>query len=391
MKAEQRNIFRLLVRGQTNHFGNVIFDYANRLLISRHPVSAPFLMMLYQSSESLAHLIFNLLGGHAADFYNRKRILLVTDLVAALATFVLFLIYNPDNIWALILVNTLLAILYSFNSPAYRAVIRDLLSKTAIFQYNSLSKLIAEIVSVVSPLLALVVVSQLGFRYAMLINSFSFLVSAWCEYRFEILHKTESSKSKLGQGLKDGLVYIYKDKQIFYVLVTAALVNFLDAIYTFYLPFTPIFSGFDNIYAYILIAQSVGSILASLIVTWFGKRELGPNQYFYFLIIGSLAWIGLGFAGGSQLLILVLCGIFSGSVTIFNIFFMSHIQTSIQPNMLGRVFSIIFTMVGIFVPLGSMVASWINLQNWSVFMYIGVAQLILCFGVLKLFTKMAKN
>jgi len=62
-------------------------------------------MMIYLSSESVIQLFLNLFTGHFADFNNRKRILILTDLIAGAVTFLLFLFYNPDNIWAFVIVN----------------------------------------------------------------------------------------------------------------------------------------------------------------------------------------------------------------------------------------------------------------------------------------------
>ena len=146
MNKENKNILLLIIRGQTTNLGNIIFDYANKLLIANLTVQSSFFMMLYQSSESIVRLLFNLFAGYVADFSDRKRMLILTDVIAAIATFLLFLFYNPQNIWILVVVNILLAILFSFNGPAYKAIIKDLLSSDGIFTYNSISKIVAEIV-----------------------------------------------------------------------------------------------------------------------------------------------------------------------------------------------------------------------------------------------------
>lgn len=125
MNKEHKNILLLIIRGQTTNFGNIIFDYANKLLIANLASRSSFFMMIYQSTESVIQLIFNLFAGYVADFSDRKRMLIATDLIAATATFFLFLFYSPQNIWALIVVNILLAILFSFNGPAYKAIIKD--------------------------------------------------------------------------------------------------------------------------------------------------------------------------------------------------------------------------------------------------------------------------
>jgi len=93
-------------------------------------------MSIYQSTEVIAQIIFNIIGGHIADFGNRKRILILTDIIASISTFFAFLLLDtPNSIVVLIIVNIVLAILNSFNNPVYKAIVRDLLDKKSIYIY----------------------------------------------------------------------------------------------------------------------------------------------------------------------------------------------------------------------------------------------------------------
>lgn len=376
MDNERKNILLLIVRGQTTNFGNIIFDYANKLLIAGLTTRSSFFMMFYQSSESIIRLLFNLFAGYVADFCDRKRMLVLTDIIAAIATFILFLFYNPQNIWALVGVNILLAILFSFNGPAYKAIIKDLLSSNGIFIYNSISKIVAEIVGVGAPIASVFVIQQFGFRYGMLINSLSFIISAFCEYRFHILHHHNTIQSKFFTGLKEGFTYLYNDKTLLNILISSAFLNFLDAIYSFYLPFTSTFSQFHHIFAYILAAQSIGSILGAFIIS-ISKKKIEPKHFLHFLLPGAISLTLINVFQTSQVILLFLFAIFSTSVSMFNVNLMSHLQISIDYNFLGRIFSIIFTISGIFAPFGTMFASLLDFKNWQVFQYLGIGQLII--------------
>ena len=389
MNKENKNILLLLIRGQTTHFGNIIFDYANKLLIANLAVNSSFFMMIYLSSESVIQLFLNLFTGHFADFNNRKRILILTDLIAGAVTFLLFLFYNPDNIWAFVIVNIILAILFSFNRPTYKAIVRDLLSSERIHKYNSISKILAEVVAVSAPIFSVFVIQEFGFKYGMLINSISFFISAICEHYFHILKVNKANNTSFLSGIADGFKYVVNDKALLIILVASAVLNFLDAIYSFYLPFTSSFSGYKNIYAYILIAQSIGSIGGALIAGVY-KKTLKPEQFFHLLLPGAGALFLIGFASSSQLLVLVLFGIFTSSVTLFNVNLMSHLQITVNSEFLGRVFSIIFTISGIFVPFGSFVASVIDMKNWNIFQYIGLGQFVIYILCLIIFIQIKK-
>lgn len=390
MNKESKNIMLLLLRGQTTNFGNIIFDYANKVVIAGLAVHSSFFMMVYQTSESLIRLCLNLFAGHFADFNNRKKLLISTDLIAGIATFLLYLFYDSKNIWSIVFVNVLLAVLFSFNAPAYKAIIKDLLSKEGIKQYNSLSKIIAEILGIGAPLISVFVIHQFGFKYGMLINSISFFISALCEYSFHVFHIANHNSNGLLSSIKNGFKYIYQDKILLIILVSTAFLNFLDAIYSFYLPFTSVFSNFHHIFAYILVAQSLGSIFGASVIGFY-KKELSPETFFHLLVPGAISLILIGFVTFSQILLLILFAIFSTTVSMFNVNLMSHLQVNIDSHFLGRVFSIIFTISGIFIPFGSFFASYLSYKNWHIFQFIGLGQFLIYISCLLILRLIKRN
>lgn len=58
---------------------------------------------------------------------------------------------------------------------------------------------------------------------------------------------------------------------------------------------------------------------------------------------------------------------------------MSYLQISVDSEFLGRVFSIIFMISGLFIPFGSFVAAALDMKSWSLFQYIGIGQLFIYF------------
>lgn len=386
MNKENKNIFLMIVRGQTTHFGNAIFDYANKVIISNLTSKSSFFMMIYLASESIIQLLLNLFAGYIADNNNRKNILILTDLLAGIATFFLYLFYNPSNIWALVVVNMILALLFSFNRPSYKAIVRDLLSKKGIYRYNSVSKILAEVVSVAAPIISIFLIKQFGFKYGMLINSITFFISAYCEHHFQIIIKKEPPKVKLIDGIWQGIRYIINDKAVLVIILASAVLNFLDAIYLFYLPFTSTFSRRIDMYAYILTAQSLGSILGAVLVAKL-KLQLIPKEFIHILLVSALSLLLIGEVHKYMIVVLLLFSLFSLTVTVFNINLMSFLQVFVKEEFIGRVFSTIFLVSGALIPLGSIVAGMLNLKDWLIFQYIGLGQLFVYIICLILFKK----
>ena len=173
-KLEKKNIFLLIISSQLNEFGTTIYDYANKLVIASSESKSNYYMRIYQFSEIIIQLLFSLFGGVFADSKNKRKILIVTDFIASLLTFIVFMFYSESNVYMLIVTNICLAILYAFNAPAYRAIVGDLLSKNNIIKYNSYSKSISEFLSILSPVIGMLTIALVGYKYGMLVNSLSF-------------------------------------------------------------------------------------------------------------------------------------------------------------------------------------------------------------------------
>ena len=75
MRKERKNEALLWFGKWTSKLGNIVFDYANSVSIVGAFSRAPWVLALYQSSETVIQIVFNLIGGAKADSGSRKKIL----------------------------------------------------------------------------------------------------------------------------------------------------------------------------------------------------------------------------------------------------------------------------------------------------------------------------
>ncbi|HHB2778045.1 MFS transporter (plasmid) [Bacillus paranthracis] len=393
MDRSKKNGIYMLTGKTTNKIGNVIFDYINNVLIASLGTKASNLLALYQSSEIIVNILFNMLGGVFADLKNRKKIIIITDLTASLATFLLYLFWDSKNsLFLIILINILLALLYSFNSPAYKAIVKDILKAEDLNKFNSYSNAFSEVVSVLGPLVAISTVHYFGFKTGMLINSISFLISAYCVSRFQVINyvqKKKKGKEKYMVVLSDGFKYVLKQRNVLELLIVSSFINFFLAGYNFFLPYTNIFSENQGIYASILITESIGSIVGALLNRFFFKKiDLKSIHYCLFFMGISLLFLALFRPFKWSMFFYFF--IFSISLTIYNIKFFTYIQNTVDTEFLGRVFSIVFTVAVLFMPIGSFFFANFTTPSWNAFGFIGTGILFL-FLILLIKMKMFKN
>lgn len=84
MDKGHKNEYLLWFGKWTSKLGNIVFDYANSVSIVGAFSHTPWVLALYQSSETVIQILFNLIGGAKADSGSRKKMLVITDLLSAL-------------------------------------------------------------------------------------------------------------------------------------------------------------------------------------------------------------------------------------------------------------------------------------------------------------------
>jgi hypothetical protein len=70
---DKKNSIKIIASNITSRLGNSVFDYANQMIISQLFTKTPLYLGIYQSSEQIIGIIFNLFAGVFADNHNRKK------------------------------------------------------------------------------------------------------------------------------------------------------------------------------------------------------------------------------------------------------------------------------------------------------------------------------
>ena len=315
----------------------------------------------YQLAENLISLFLNPIGGAVADRFKRRKILLVTDFVGGLMCLLLALI-GTDQImlYGLISVNAILAISHAFSGTSFRSYVVTLVEKDRLVDFNAKLEVISQIISISSPLLAFLFVDRFGLKPTLLLDSLTFFLSF--ALLFSIRHQEKhveqtretASVGAILRDIREGLLFIFHEKEVFFLLVVAALVNFFIAAYNYLIPFSNHLFSDNSSYATLLSMGAAGSILGALFA-----KKLFQNSHTSLLF--SLALSGMGLALITPLALLGLPAVIISSgnlifeffLTIFNIHFFSMVQKKVPNELLGRVFSSIFTVAVIFMPLAT--------------------------------------
>ena len=278
---------------------------------------------------------------------------------------------------ALIIANIVQAIAFAFSRTANKAIITEVVEKDEIVTYNAHLELVLQVVSVCSPVFSFLVLQFASLHATLSLDALTFfiafvLVAFLPKEEAKVQEKKKFTGKDIFLDMKDGLDYIWHQKEIFFLLLVASSVNFFFAAFEFLLPFSNRLYGVKGAYATILTLGAIGSIIGALIAN---KFKSSMEMLLFLLIITGVGVFMMGlplphlltYSGN------LVCELF---MTIFNIHFFTQVQTKVEGDYLGRVLSTIFTLAILFMPVAKGLMTWLPSVRVESFLLIGAGVIL---------------
>ena len=373
-----RHAIQLIARGAINRMGNMLYDYGNSVWLDSMGTVGKTVLGIYQISELVTSILVNPFGGVISDRFSRRKILMTTDLICGLLCLDISFITNDSlMIAALIFANIVQAIAFGFSRPANKAIITEVVEKEEIVTYNAHLELVLQVVSVCSPVFSFLVLQFTSLHMTLLLDALTFfiafvLVAFLPKEEAKVQERKQFTGKDIFSDIKDGLDYIWHQKDIFFLLLVASGVNFFFAAFEFLLPFSNRLYGVNGAYATILTLGAIGSILGALVAN---KIASSMKTLLFLLIMagGGVFMMGLplppyfSFSGN------LVCEFF---VTIFDIHVFTQVQTKVEDDYLGRVLSTIYTLAVLFMPIAKGLMTWLPSVQVESFLLIGAGVIL---------------
>jgi MFS family permease len=332
---------------------------------------SPFYLGLDAFLQQLPIILFSLIGGVFADRYDRRRTLLMSQIVqmSTSAALALLMYFQAVEIWQILALSFVTGCAQAFGGPAYQSLIPSLVDKKDLPNAVALNSIQFNVARVLGPLAFGVILGAFQ-RYGysepqamnacFLLNSLSFLVVINTLMMLRVKHIPPATSGKMQDELKIGLSYVRHHSSLAALVVLAAATTFLGFALLTFLPIfaKQIFHEGADTFSHLMAFSGAGSIVGALIVAWLGKfPKMGWTallvQAIYGLLIIAFAvsrvlWLSdiLLFLTGAALMV-----VFS-TVT-------SLVQMTAPNEMRGRVMSIYMLAFRGGMPLGSLVSGWL--------------------------------
>ena len=243
-------------------------------------------------AAGLPMLLLTMVGGSAADRFDKRKILLATQYVQiALAICMGFLIMSGKiEIWHILAFAAVLGVSNSFEMPTLNALVPELVTRDEIQSAIAVDRAVFHGSRVVGPSLAGIFISAWGAASAFFLNAVSFVALIIALLTIPPRPRgTAEEESKRASGIKDGFRYVAKDKPSLAMIgLIAATTVFIFPIITVMMPLyvrLVLGLGADRL-GFLMGASAVGSVIGAIFLISIPRHKRVPFMMANVVIIG---------------------------------------------------------------------------------------------------------
>lgn len=236
----------------------------------------------------IPYILVSLFAGTFIDRVSKKKILIVSDTIAAVCTIsILISVYsNHLTLTQIYIVNGLIGFMNAFQSPAAAVFTGLLITDGNYEKISGLNSFSANLIQVISPVISGFLVGICGVFVVLAVDLVTFLFCMGTMLFLKVEETTEevrNSKSGLRKRGREELVFLRKEKGIFYLMIHMALLNFFSRL-TYENILSPMIlarsGGNTAVYGLVSGVLGIGGILGGLMVT-VSKCTKKPHQMIY--------------------------------------------------------------------------------------------------------------
>ena len=161
-------------------------------------------------AQTVSLFVLSPVAGVAADRFNRKWIMVGTDLVRAVLALGFLLINSAEQLWLAYVLTAVLTSVSAFFHPAYAATIPNITTRRELVAANALGSASWAAMLAIGTALGGLVTAWLGTTEAFLLDAASYAVSAGCIVGIAIPSAPASSDARATgwQSFRRGLAYM---------------------------------------------------------------------------------------------------------------------------------------------------------------------------------------
>ena len=309
-------------------------------------------------------ILLSPVAGALVDRWNRKAVLILSDLAAGLATLLvlLLLLSGSLQLWHLYVIGLLAGSFQAFEYPAYAAAITMMVPKEQYARASGMLETAWAASSVLAPMLAGILLGRIGLTGIMLIDVVTFVFAIGALLLVSIPQPTKSDVGLSGQGSlwKESLFgfrYIWERPSLLALQALFAVGNLVD--YGGFVLFAPMIlarsNGNELFLGSVQSAGALGGVIGGALLSVWG----GTKRRIHGVLIGwALSSLGLLLMGLGRGLVLWMVAAFIYALfePIVNGSDRAIWQSKVAPDVQGRVFASQLLLSQITIPIAMVLA-----------------------------------
>lgn len=380
------NMLLLLLGRLVSLFGSYIYNFAISLYVLKTTGSGT-IFATTMVLTTVPRIIFGPIAGVIADKLNRKKMVVVMDILSGVIVMSLFTATAVDTLRLpyIYAASFLLSTCSTFFDIPFRASIPNIVDDKNLMRINSLNDAISSIAQIGGPFLGGLVFAFIDIKLFLLVNGISFIISGITEIFIDFnFNKPKEDKEKnndiqnktIGSisgcffsQFNDGFRFLKSQKTLFILSMFFVILNFLFVLGSI-VPYSYILvkvvgvseSQFGILEAIFPVGMLIGAVILSLLP----EREKKFKALIFSLLITEICILFIGIPIIPNIIIfnkstyfifyMIDFFILGIAIAIVNIPLAVMIQRETPDNLRGRVQSLIGTLSSILTPFAMLLS-----------------------------------
>ena len=310
----------------------------------------------------LPGILLSPIAGVWADRWNRRWVMILSDLGAGIATFFIWLLFvlNQLEVWHIYTAVILISLFNTIQQPAYAATIPMLVPKENLGRANGITQIGPALARIISPMLGGFLLVAIGLNGVAEIDLATFLFAMLVLFLIRIPRPTaadadNAEKETMRQQIAAGWRYVRERAGLLNILLLFMVIDFTQGMIVVLI--APLVLGFADasVLGTVFAVSGMGALLGAVAMGVWGGPKRRVHGVLGFSLLRSLllfmgglqpnAWL----VAGASALYLFFSQIATGSMrTIW--------QIKVPQELQGRVFSVRLLVGALFFPLGQLLS-----------------------------------
>ncbi len=396
------NFIKLVIGQAVSVFGTALLRFALSLYVLDLTGRADIFATLFAISS--LPILLSPIAGVIADRFNRKTLMIGTDIINGIISFSLLLVFlaNQANLVVIAIAMILFGFIGATDTPVVTAIIPSIAEKDRLEAANGILQAVQSLSGILAPILGGLLYSMIGIKQMLVITTIVFCLTASLETRISVpKNKIPYSGSMLVVlvgDLKSGIHYTLSHTFIRKtMLISLGLNGILTPLFIVGVPYIlRVVLGLNtSLFGLGLGIIELSTILGALLLGFLSKKIKISNFYQWLLFASSLlipialscSPVLLKFGQLPAFILFLMSAIpLAACLTMISIFAISKVQAITPGNQLGKVMSIIMATAQCIAPIGQALYG-IGFDKFQHRIYVPILITCLLTGLLSILAK----